>query len=92
MDTLLLKQAIYYGSWVVFPAIAYLGFRLWRGVRNRSVTAVLLAGALLFTWARFVEPQIIVVRHHHAKVGFPATIALIADLHMGVFESQAAGC
>lgn len=83
---MLLKQAIYYGSYLVFPFIAYLALRIWRNARHRWIAAALLSGALLFLWARFVEPQIITVREHRANVGFSAKIALIADLHMGVYK------
>jgi uncharacterized protein len=86
LDKLLLKQAIYYGSYLVFPFVAYIAFRLWRNARNRWVGIALLIGALLFVWARFVEPQIILIREHRASVGFPARIALIADLHMGLYK------
>jgi predicted MPP superfamily phosphohydrolase len=86
LDKLLLKQAIYYGSYLVFPFIACVAYRLLRAAGNRWIGIVLLVGALLFVWARFVEPQIITVREHHAKVGFAARIALIADLHMGVYK------
>jgi len=50
------------------------------------MSMTLLAAALLFVWARFVEPQIILVHEHRAAVGFPARIALVADLHMGVYK------
>jgi hypothetical protein len=50
------------------------------------MSLTLLAATLLFTWARFIEPQIILIHEHHAKVGFPARIALVADLHMGVYK------
>ena len=86
LDKLLLRQAIFYGSYVVFPFAAYLVFRLRSGKRDRWIAIVLLGGALLFTWARFVEPQIITVREHRAQTGFPARIALISDLHMGVYK------
>ena len=34
---LLLRQAIYYGSFLVFPFIGYLAIRLWRDNRNRWI-------------------------------------------------------
>jgi predicted MPP superfamily phosphohydrolase len=83
---LFLKQAIYYGSYLVFPFVAYVVFRLWRDSRNRWIGIAFVAGSLLFVWARFVEPQIILIREHRATVGFPARIALIADLHMGLYK------
>ncbi|HKA42584.1 MAG TPA: metallophosphoesterase [Burkholderiales bacterium] len=86
MDKLALKQAIYYGSYLVFPFAAYFVIRLSRGARHRWIAIVALCCALLFGWARFVEPQIITVRQHHARIGFPAKLALIADLHMGVYK------
>lgn len=50
--------------------------------------AAVLAGALLFTWARFVEPQIITVQEHRARAGFPARIALLSDLHLGLYKGS----
>lgn len=49
----------------------------------------MLAAALLFAWARFVEPALILVHEHRAQIGFPARIALISDLHLGVYKRAA---
>ena len=56
MDKLLIKQCLFYGSWLVWPFIAWLLWRL-RERRGRWLVALLLAACLLFAWARFVEPQ-----------------------------------
>ena len=56
MDKLQLKYCIYYGSWLVWPFIAWLMWRL-RQRERRWLVATLLAGCLVFAWARFVEPQ-----------------------------------
>ena len=56
MDKLLIKQCLFYGSWLVWPFIAWLVWRLWQR-RGRRLVALLLAGCLLFVWTRFVEPQ-----------------------------------
>jgi predicted MPP superfamily phosphohydrolase len=84
VEKILLNQAICYSGYLVFPLIASLVIHLRSDARNRWIAVVLLGGALLFTWARFVEPQMITVRENRANAGFKARIALIADLHMGL--------
>ncbi len=86
MDKLLIKQLLFHGSWLVFPVIAWLGWRLARG-RGRWSAAVALAVCLLFAWARFVEPQLVRVQETSlAGTGGQARIVLVSDIHLGVYK------
>jgi uncharacterized protein len=91
MDKLLVKQCLFYGSWLVWPFIAWMLWRLRRHRgRGRILTVLLLAGCLLFAWARFVEPQRIHVQETVlAGTGEHARLVLISDLHLGVYKDRA---
>lgn len=87
----LLKLLIYWGSWLVPPALALLAWRTvtrWRqwGLAGRLSAAVPLAAGGLFVQARFVEPQMLVVRETALHLGIPARVALVADLHLGLYK------
>ncbi|HVK53247.1 MAG TPA: metallophosphoesterase [Pseudoxanthomonas sp.] len=92
MDKVLIKQILFYASWLAWPFIAWLLWRLWtqRKPAQRALVGLLLLGSLVFVWARFVEPQWIQVRHTTlAGSGVQARIALISDVHLGVYKSPA---
>ena len=83
MEILTLKLAIkffiYYGSWLVFPLL-YLFFK------KRWYWFVGLS--FLFIYARFVEPQILLVNHYKIQTGFKAKYALISDIHLGIYNNE----
>lgn len=88
------KLAIFYASWLYFPAAFLLLRRIVR--RRRHIPA---ASALLFTfltilaYARFIEPRILLTVEHQAKLErcFPeagsARIAVFSDTHLGLFAN-----
>ena len=89
MDKLLIKQCLFHGSWLVVPFMAWLGWRL-RERRGRWLVALLLAGCLVFAWARFVEPQRIRVQETVLTgTGAQARLVLISDIHLGVYKGRA---
>lgn len=89
MDKLRIKQCLFYGSWLVWPFIAWLAWRL-RQRCGRTPVAVLLAVCLPFAWARFVEPQRIRVQETVlAGTGAQARLVLISDIHLGVYKDSA---
>ena len=89
MDKLLIKQCLFHGSWLVVPFMAWLGWRL-RERRGRWLVALLLAGCLVFAWARFVEPQRIRVQETVLTgTGAQARLVLISDIHLGVYKDRA---
>lgn len=88
MDPLLLKQSLYHGSWLVLPCVAWLLWRL-RRREGRWLCVALLAACLVFAWARFVEPQWIRVQETTlAGTGLHADIALVSDIHLGVYKDR----
>lgn len=90
MDKMLIKQLLFHGSYLAFPFIGYLLWRLWRSRRGRLITGTLLLASLAFAWARFVEPQLIRVHETAlAGTGVQARIALISDIHLGVYKDTA---
>lgn len=89
MDKVFAKQLLFHGSWLVVPAIAWLLWRWRRDRRHRAVLAVLLLGCGVFAWARFVEPQLIRVDVTElCGTGMQARIALVSDIHLGVYKDR----
>lgn len=88
MDKLAIKNALFYGSWLLLPLVAFLAWRICRGPR-RGPWLALLVVTLLFCWARFIEPQWLTVATHSADVGFKARLGLISDLHLGLYKGPA---
>jgi len=74
-----LKLLILYSSYLSFP------FLLWM-LKRRNYFFVFLS--LVFIYARFIEPKIIMVNHYKIETGFKATYALIADIHLGVYNDE----
>ena len=78
---------MYYGSYLVFPYVIWLIWRLYRQPRV-FLGYVVLLGCLLFAWARFVEPQMITIQETQISGTLvKADIALISDIHIGVYKS-----
>jgi len=75
---LYVKFFIYYGSWLVFPLLYWF-------IRKRWITLILLS--ILFIYARFIEPQLLFVNHYKINTGFKAKYALIADIHLGIYNN-----
>jgi len=80
MTTILyVKFFIYYGSWLVFPLLYWFIKKHW---------LIMIVLSLLFIYARFVEPQLLFVNHYKIETGFKAKYALIADLHLGMYNDE----
>ncbi len=89
MDKVLIKQCLFHGSWLVFPFMAWVLWRMRQPGRALAGVA-LLAVSLVFVWARFVEPQILRVNETTLTgIGGHADIALISDIHLGVYKDSA---
>jgi predicted MPP superfamily phosphohydrolase len=80
------EEAIYYLSYLVFPLIAFLIYYLYKS--KKKWPFVILFLSLIFIWPRFVEPQIILEKEHTLEVGFETKVALIADLHLGLYKDE----
>jgi len=74
-----LKLFIFYGSWLVFPLLYWFASKRWK---------ILIVLSLLFIYARFVEPQILLVNYTKIHTGFHAKYALISDMHLGIYNNE----
>ena len=88
------KVIVLWGSWLVWPCLAWLLWRAWRHGRSwswgRRVMAALWAMLLLvFIDARFIERYRITVHTAQVPLGVPMRIALISDMHIGLYKSPA---
>jgi predicted MPP superfamily phosphohydrolase len=87
------KLAIYWFSWLLWPALLLLARETWRTARRRRVAATLagvlaLALCACFTWARFVEPNWLQVRETTLGTSCGVRVALVSDLHVGLFVRE----
>lgn len=89
-----LKLAFVWCSWLSWPL---LGRQVWRLIRHwarwsvarRALALALLAVVLVFIDARFIERYRITVQETAIPIGVPARVALISDLHLGLYKSPA---
>ena len=85
----IIHLALYYGSVLAFPYLFWLGFRLYKKRQFKSVGSVVFLLGLLFVWARFIEPQLLLTQSTTIPdTQINADMVLIADLHIGVYKSQ----
>lgn len=86
------KLAIFYASFLYFPAAAYLAWTLRkrRGAKRLSAVFAFLFLTML-AYARFIEPRILLTVEHEAAIArcFPEAgslrIAVFSDTHEGLF-------
>ena len=85
-----LQLALFHGAWLLFPAMLEAALivrnrgrrRHWRRAAGAALVLLL---ALVGAWARFVEPNILVVRTTVVPAPVDINIALVADIHVGLF-------
>lgn len=87
-----IKLAIYYASYLYFPAAVLLGWMvLRRRGASRFLAAVFLAGASCLAYARFIEPRLLLTEAHDIfldncfKDGGAVRIGVFSDAHIGLF-------
>ena len=78
-------------AWLVVPYIALALYCAWRAFAVKHWARLLLAltialGAVTGGYARFFEPTQLLVRETTIEVGASARIALISDLHIGLYQ------
>lgn len=87
------KLVLYWASWLLWPALVAFVLRAvfaplrrrWRRGLVGVLGAVACSGLL---YARFIEPHELVVRESSIDLGCRARIALVSDLHVGLFVRQ----
>ncbi len=96
-----LHIAIYYGSFLVFPLIAYGIFLLYHKKGPILFLVFLLILSSVFIYARFIERYMIIVRHETLDLSKrekpdkgtrnskeKLKIAVVSDLHLGVYKDD----
>lgn len=88
---LLFKITIFYLSFLVFPFLILLIFRL-KNI-NKFVKIIWIIISLLFIDARFIEPNIILIKNTSINIWLnnldkKIKIALISDIHLGIYKKQ----
>jgi hypothetical protein len=87
------KQVIFWGLWLLWTLLGALLIMGWRRQRrwdrwSRGAWAIAVAAVVVPLDMRFVERQWIVERHTTIEAGFPARIAVISDIHLGLFKDE----
>ncbi len=87
------KLFLYWSSWLLLPALLYLAAQAYIAIINKNcrlASCVLLAFATLscFAWGRFVEPRVLRVRATAISSVCQQRIALISDIHAGLFVRE----
>lgn len=87
-----LKLAVYYASYLYFPAALILILILINGARGRKIlSGLLLAGLSILAYARFVEPRILLTAEHDIELkecfdeSGAMRLAVFSDAHEGLF-------
>jgi len=83
----LLRSLLLYESWLMFPllGLAVDGYR--RRFLSRGFAVVLALLMVLGIHARFVEPNLLLTRHTVIETGYTLKVALISDMHYGLYSS-----
>jgi len=91
-----LQYLVYFLSYLSWVFLLWLGWMFYLGDIDWRWW-VALVGCLIFLYARFVEPNIIRVKHirhvlsgsgRRGKVKKAVRLAFISDLHLGIFKGQ----
>ena len=85
-----LQLGLLHGSWLLFPMIVEAALIVRNRARRRHWrraigAALVLLLSLTAVWARFVEPRLLVVRTTVVPAPIDLDIALVADVHVGLF-------
>ena len=83
-----LKAFLYYESWLMW---VFLPLVVW-GFKHKQVSwgfaLVSVVGMIFGIYARFVEPNLLFVKHSSIKTGYTLKLALISDMHYGLYSTS----
>lgn len=92
---MLIQKIIFYLSFLVFPFIlglSYLTYKKGRSILKKKLLILLIVFlfslSLLFTYARFIEPNIILTKTTKIETGFSAKVVVISDIHLGIYTKK----
>jgi predicted MPP superfamily phosphohydrolase len=83
----LLLKIIAYVSFLVFPLLIYLFWKL-KERKDNFLAILLIVISLVFMWTRFIEPQIILVKKYEIQTGFSLNVAFVSDIHLGIYKNK----
>jgi len=88
------QLALLHGSWLLWPLLLQLGVKAWLRWRERrrwraAGTIALACVCTVLCWSRFVAPNRLVVRRTMIPAPIDLNIALVADMHVGIFTRTA---
>ncbi len=90
-----MHQTIYLSSYISIPILFILLVfcfaykkKILRSKKKLLLILSLVALNLIFIYARFIEPNIILENYTGIKVGFKTKIVVISDLHLGVYKGK----
>ena len=84
----------FYQSYLLFPLLFYSIYAGWANIFSTQESIFLILLSCLLIYARFIEPHMVLVRTLQYKLSpdqafqTPVRIALIADLHIGLFSGH----
>ena len=91
----LIHQIIFYGSylaWVFLVFLIFFALKKRKVLLKKTKTCIafvfLLSLTLVFIYARFIEPQIILTQITKIQTGFSARVVVISDIHLGVYKNN----
>jgi predicted MPP superfamily phosphohydrolase len=89
-----LQLVVLHGSWLLWPLLAQSLVKASRRMRERRALrgagAIILAlGCAVLCYARFVEPNELVVRRTVIPATIDLDIAVVSDVHVGIFTRPA---
>ncbi|TAN05458.1 MAG: hypothetical protein EPN36_06685 [Rhodanobacteraceae bacterium] len=89
-----LQLLLLHGSWLLWPLLVQSAVKAWRRFREhrtwRGTGATALAVVcVLLCYARFVEPNELVVRRTVIPAPIDLNIAVVADIHVGIYTRPA---
>jgi hypothetical protein len=84
----LIKSVLYYESWLMpfLLPLVVMGFK--RQYVSLGMTVFSVIALILGIYARFVEPNLLLVKHTSIKTGYTVKLALISDMHYGLYSTQ----
>ncbi len=85
----LIYTLVFYESWLMPAFLLVLLLTLKWQLFSRKFSIVISMFFLLGCYARFIEPNRLLVHHTTIKTGYPLKLALISDMHYGLFSSSA---
>lgn len=84
-----LRSLLYHESLLMLPLLALALTGLRRRYFSRGFGLVLAMLMVAGLYARYVEPNLLLVRHTVIETGYPLKVALVSDMHYGLFSTPA---